>query len=71
MVKRDINHPSVILWSIGNEIPMRTSQAGYKLAKELADFVRAIDPTRPVTSAVPMVRTLFSNPMTHRYDSSL
>eukprot|EP00729_Bicosta_minor_P022233 gene22233-13917_t len=54
MVKRDINHPSVILWSIGNEIPMRTSQAGYKLAKELADFVRAIDPTRPVTSAVPM-----------------
>ena len=34
---------------------MRTSAAGYKLAKELADFVRAIDPTRPVTSAVPMV----------------
>jgi beta-galactosidase len=45
MVLRDRNHPSVILWSIGNEIPDR-------LAKELADFTRSLDPTRQVTSAV-------------------
>jgi beta-galactosidase len=38
------------------EIPMRDSTAGYNLAKELADFVRTLDPTRPVTAAVPMVR---------------
>lgn len=55
MVKRDINHPSVIIWSIGNEIPMRRSAAGYALAHTLANRTRLLDPTRPVTSAVPGV----------------
>jgi beta-galactosidase len=57
MVKRDINHPSIVLWSIGNEIPMRDSPAGYALAKQLADKVRSLDTSgRAVTSAVPMVK---------------
>ena len=55
MVLRDRNHPSVIMWSIGNEIPMREDPRGYALSRNLSDFVRAIDPTRPVTSAVPGV----------------
>lgn len=52
MVLRDRNHPSVIMWSIGNEIPERGKPEGAALAKEMADYVRALDPTRPVTSAV-------------------
>jgi len=51
MVRRDRNHPSVILWSIGNEISEQGSPHGGEMAKRLADFVRDEDPTRPVTSA--------------------
>jgi len=53
MVKRDRNHPSVFLWSIGNEIPEGLgSPAGAALAQGQADLVRSLDPTRPVTSAL-------------------
>ncbi len=52
MVLRDRNHPSVILWSIGNEIPEQFDTTGIKLAKELADIVKNLDKTRPVTSAL-------------------
>jgi beta-galactosidase len=52
MILRDRNHPSVIMWSIGNEIPNRHKPEVVELAKMLGDFIRLIDPTRPVTSAV-------------------
>jgi beta-galactosidase len=55
MILRDRNHPSVVIWSIGNEIPERGKPEGAALAHTLADFVRKVDPTRPVTSAVNMV----------------
>jgi len=52
MVKRDRNHASIIMWSIGNEIPNRHKPEVAKLAKEIGDYVRGLEPTRPVTSAV-------------------
>ncbi|MGB8491610.1 MAG: glycoside hydrolase family 2 TIM barrel-domain containing protein [Bacteroidales bacterium] len=52
MILRDRNHPSVIMWSIGNEVPERGKPQGAALAQTLAGFVRKLDPTRPVTAAV-------------------
>jgi beta-galactosidase len=52
MILRDRNHPSVILWSIGNEIPDRQKTEVVDQAKILAGFVRLLDPSRPVTTAV-------------------
>ena len=51
LILRDRNHPSVMIWSIGNEIPEQSDSMGTVIAKELAGYVREIDTTRPVTSA--------------------
>lgn len=52
MVKRDRNHPSVIMWSTGNEIYERGGKNnGYQLGKMIADTIRENDDTRPITHA--------------------
>lgn len=51
LILRDRNHPCVIIWSIGNEIPEQGDTSGYRIAKELAGIVRSLDATRPITSA--------------------
>jgi beta-galactosidase len=53
MVLRDRNHPSVVFWSIGNEVPERADPAGVVIAKRLIERVRKLDSTRPITMAVP------------------
>lgn len=52
MLLRDRNHPSIILWSIGNEIPGNDSPPVAATARMLAERVKQLDPTRPVTSGV-------------------
>ncbi|MFN8209857.1 MAG: glycoside hydrolase family 2 TIM barrel-domain containing protein [Bacteroidales bacterium] len=52
MVFRDRNHPSVIMWSIGNEIVERGKPEGAALAGELSSYIRSLDSTRFITSAV-------------------
>jgi beta-galactosidase len=52
MIDRDRNHPSVVMWSIGNEVYERGNEEGQHIAKELADSVRTWDRTRPVTMAL-------------------
>ncbi len=52
MVLRDRNHPSVIIWSIGNEIKERADSLGLEIAGKLKSKIKAMDSTRPVTQAV-------------------
>lgn len=51
-VLRDRNHPSVFMWSIGNEIREQFDTTGISIARELVRIVKSIDTTRPVTSAL-------------------
>ena len=52
-ILRDRNHPSVLFWSTGNEIPERGGMGGgYPLAMELASYVRSLDPTRLISNGL-------------------
>jgi len=52
-VRRDRNHPAVIIWSTGNEIPERGGlNNGYTIATQLAETVRRLDGTRPVSNGI-------------------
>jgi beta-galactosidase len=50
-ILRDRNHPSVIIWSIGNEIPQQGDTSALRVAPELAAIVHSMDTTRPLTTA--------------------
>jgi beta-galactosidase len=67
MLHRDRNHPSIILWSIGNEIPEQDNTNAYEMAKRLVDICHKEDPSRPVTSGCntpeAAVKSGFSKPL--------
>ena len=64
LVRRDRNHPSVILWSVFNEEPMQGTIQGYEMVRRMATAVKQLDATRPVTAAQ-------SNSMLNPFNASL
>ena len=49
LVKAHRNHPSIVMWSIGNEIPEQGMKGGVEMARRLQDICHRLDPSRPVT----------------------
>jgi beta-galactosidase len=52
MVRKDRNHPSVIMYSIGNEIPDTGSPSGARIGRAICERIRALDDTRIVTNSI-------------------
>lgn len=52
LIKRDRNRPSVFMWSIGNEEPWHGKEMGVRITRNLKAFVKRLDDTRPVTTAI-------------------
>ena len=52
LVKANRNHPSIVMWSIGNEIPEQGSEVGRQIAIRLQGLCHSLDPTRPVTQGM-------------------
>ncbi len=68
MIKRDRNHPSVIMWSIGNEILEQSKKDGWKLAKHLNDICHDEDNTRPTTVGFNYFPAPFVNKLADQVD---
>lgn len=61
MLRHFRSHPSVVMWSIGNEVPTQCSPQGYKVAKFLQDICTREDGTRPVTCGMDGVDCVLEN----------
>ena len=61
MLRQYRNHPCVVMWSIGNEVPTQWSPDGYRVASFLQDICHREDPTRPVTCGMDQVESVLAN----------
>ena len=52
LIRRDRNHPSVVIWSIGNEEPIQGTPRGARVAESMKRLARELDPTRPISEAM-------------------
>ena len=52
MVRKDYNHPSVVLYSVGNEIPEIGTDFGSELCAKISNFIKSLDPTRYTTAGI-------------------
>ncbi|ADV49788.1 Beta-galactosidase [Cellulophaga algicola DSM 14237] len=68
MIKRDRNHPSVIMWSIGNEILEQGKKDGWKIAKMLNDICHDEDDSRPTTAGFNYYPASFVNQLAAQID---
>lgn len=68
MIKRDRNHPSVVMWSIGNEILEQGDENGWKVAKMLNDICHDEDDTRPTTAGFNNYTGAFKNKLAYQID---
>jgi len=68
MIKRDCNHPSVIMWSIGNEILEQGKKDGWKIAKMLNDICHDEDDSRPTTAGFNYYPASFVNQLAAQID---
>ena len=60
LVLANRNHPSIIMWSIGNEIPEQGSKQGTELSRHLQDLCHQLDPSRPVTQGLDRAESALS-----------
>lgn len=70
MVGKDRNHPSVIMYSIGNEIGETGTARGIELTRELSQFVRELDPSRPTTLALNFMLNMMATRGKTPFDAS-
>ena len=61
MVESARNHPSVILYSHGNEVSETATERGTEVCRELTDFIHSLDPTRPVTAGINVLLNVYAN----------
>ena len=83
LVRNHRNHPSIVMWSIGNEIPEQWSEEGRDISKHLQDICHKLDPTRPVTQGMDQAEAALSsgfaqvmdvpgfNYRVHKYDKNI
>jgi beta-galactosidase len=68
MIRRDRNHPSVVMWSIGNEVLEQAKEDGGKEARRLTGICHEEDPTRPVTAGFNQVENAIKNRLADEVD---
>lgn len=60
LVESSRNHPSVLLYSVGNEVSETAANKGVETCHRLRDFVHALDPTRPVTAGINVLLNVYT-----------
>ncbi len=68
IIRRDRNHPSVVMWSIGNEINEQHDKEGWRAAMMLTETVHRTDPTRPTTAGFDRGWDCFTNHLANFVD---
>ena len=83
LVRANRNHPAIVMWSIGNEIPEQGMKGGKEMAQHLQDICHQLDPTRPVTQGMDRAENALStgfaqvmdvpgfNYRVHKYEKNL
>jgi beta-galactosidase len=68
MIRRDRNHPSIVLWSIGNEVSEQSDPEGWKIAERLTQICHEEDRTRPTTAAFNQADNAIRNGLAAKVD---